>query len=90
MGRAKRTASGLVVPSHVETGPAPKPTHWAVWTDGKGGEMFNGTQAQAIGVLVGFLHRHGMNKGFECGFGKRTEEPSKEEQALAPKPESVN
>ena len=73
MGKLKRTDSGLLVDSSLDTPSKLPPTHWVTWTDSEGGELFNGTQGQCIGVLVGFLQRRGMNKGFQCGMGPREE-----------------
>ena len=71
MGALKRTDSGILVDSTVDVAvSADKLTHWASWANGDGGELFNGSQAQCVGVMAGFLHRHGMSAGFECGMGK--------------------
>lgn len=81
MGKLHRTESGLLVGADAaQVAKKAEPTHWVTWTgtDSKGeecGALFNGSQAEAIGVLVGFLQRHGMSNGFQCGMGKREEGP---------------
>lgn len=81
MGRLKRTDSGLIVDAALDTPSKLPATHWAVWSDNEGGEQFNGTQGQCIGVLAGFLQRRGMNKGFQCGMGAREEKQGATETA---------
>jgi hypothetical protein len=57
-----------------EVKPTLPPTHWATWANAEGGELFNGTQGEAVSVLINFLKTRGMSEGFECGMGKRQEE----------------
>ena len=57
-----------------EVKPKLTPTHWATWANVEGGELFNGTQGEAISVMINFLKLRGMSDGFQCGMGKREEE----------------
>ncbi len=51
----------------------PKTTHWASFAFAEEGALFNGSQAEAIAVLIQFCKDHGHKEGFECGMGKKDE-----------------